>query len=50
MLLATCFLLFASFNRDRRGQIANSEQQEANKSQTQWEDGASLIHKSIFNP
>jgi hypothetical protein len=29
MLLAACFLLFASLNRDRSEQKANSEQQEA---------------------
>ena len=50
MLLAACFLLFALFYRDRRKQEANSEQQEAIRSQTQWKDDVPLIYIFIFNP
>ena len=62
MLLAACFLLFASFNREIRDELilisepegkggqANSEQQEATISQIQLEDNVSLIHIFISNP
>ena len=50
MLLAACFLLFASLNRDRREQEANSEQQEAKIFQIQLKDNVSFIDIFISNP
>ena len=50
MLLAACFLLFASLNRDRSEQKANSEQQEAKISQIQLKDNVSFINIFISNP
>ena len=64
MLLAACFLLFASFYRDRWEQEANSEQQEARSkkqearskkqeakiSQIQLKDNVSLMNIFISNP
>ena len=48
MLLAASFLR-SSITRDRRGQEASSEQQEARISKAQLEDDVSLIQIFIFN-